>query len=48
MNAVECSQIPLAMGITQSHENVSTDSFKQPPKKERSRDPCAHRSEDKS
>ena len=29
MNPVECSQIPLALSITESNKNVSTDRFKQ-------------------
>lgn len=42
MNPVECSPIPLALGITESRKNISTDSIRQSPKKEREREtPCA-------
>lgn len=41
MSPVECSQITLAMGTTQSNKNVSTDSLKQQPKKERATPSCA-------
>lgn len=38
MNPVECSPIPLALGITESRKNISTDSIRQSPKKERERE----------
>lgn len=55
MNPVECSPVPLALGITESRKNISTDSIRPSPKKERERerDPVcrlrqAHKQEKKS